>query len=348
MDLSALGESGLIELLSRGLPATGPEVVKGIGDDAAVLQVSGDNWLLFTADMLVEDVHFSFACAAPEQVGYKALAVNVSDIAAMGGWPAHALISLGVPAGTPVGVMEGIYAGLRRAADEYGVNIVGGDTVKSPERLVINVALLGLVEAGRAIYRSGARPGDLIFVTGPLGNSAAGLHLCRHPETPVSPETAGFLRSAHLEPRARVDAGRILAKTGKVTAADDISDGLAGELHEICRASGVGCRIREEAVPVDPRVREAARAAGCDPLEWALYGGEDYELVFTVPPEDAAEMIKEMEINHEQCFLIGEVLPREEGILRELPGNQVILLEPRGYDHFRMDKELTKEFKGKG
>ena len=335
MNLSTLGEFGLIELLSRGLPATRPDVVKGIGDDAAVLRVSGENWLLFTADMLVEDVHFSFACAAPEQVGYKALAVNVSDIAAMGGWPAHALISLGVPAAMPVGVLQGIYAGLRRAADEYGVNIVGGDTVKSPERLIISVALLGLVEAGRAIYRSGARPGDLIFVTGPLGNSAAGLHLCRHPETTVSPETAAFLRAAHLEPRARVGAGRVLAKTGQVTAADDISDGLAGELHEICRASGVGCRIREEAVPLDPRLREAARAAGRDPLDWALYGGEDYELVFTVPPGEAAQIKNQLEANQEGCYLIGEILPEERGILRVSADNQVIPLEPLGYDHFR-------------
>lgn len=334
MDLSTLGEFGLIELLSRGLPVTRTDVVKGIGDDAAVLRVGGENWLLFTTDMLIEDVHFSFSHAAPEQVGYKALAVNVSDVAAMGGWPAHALISLGVPLSVPVEVLKGIYAGLKRAAGEYGVSIVGGDTVKSPGRLIINVALLGMVEAGRALYRSGARPGDLIFVTGPLGNSAAGLYLCRHPEIPVSPETAGFLRFAHLEPRARVGAGRILAKTGKVTAADDISDGLASELHEICRASGAGCRIRDEALPVDPRMREAARAAAGDPLDWALYGGEDYELVFTVPAESAASVKQGLRTDHQDCHLIGEILPQNEGVCRVLPDKQVIPLELRGYDHF--------------
>ena len=342
MDLSALGEFGLIELLSRRLPVTRPEVIKGIGDDAAVIRVNGDSWLLLTTDMLLEDVHFSFSYAAPEQAGYKALAVNVSDIAAMGGWPAYALVSLGVPLTLPVAVLEGIYAGLRQAADEYGVSIVGGDTVKSPERLVINVALLGMVEAGRALYRSGARPGDLILVTGSLGNSAAGLYLCWHPETSVSPETAAFLRSAHLTPRARVGAGRLLAKTGKVTAADDISDGLASELHEICRASGVGCRLREEAVPLDPRLKEAARAAGRDPLDWALYGGEDCELVFTAPARDAAQIKGQLEANQESCYLIGEILAKEKGILRVSAGNQVFPLEPRGYDHFRIDEEPRK------
>ncbi|MEW6273731.1 MAG: thiamine-phosphate kinase [Bacillota bacterium] len=339
LDLSSLGEFGLIELLSRSFATDRPGVVKGIGDDAAVLQVSGENWLLFTTDMLVEEIHFSFLYAAPEQVGFKALVANISDIAAMGGWPTHALISLGVPLAAPVKVLEGIYAGFKRAADEYGVSIVGGDTVRSPARLIINVALLGAVEAGRAIYRSGARPGDLLFVTGTLGNSAAGLYLCRHPGAAVSPETAGFLRSAHLEPRARVSAGRVLAKTGKVTALDDISDGLASELHEICLASGVGCRIREAALPVDPRVREAAGIAGCDPLDWALYGGEDYELVFAVPPGSAGYIKEEMAANREGCYLIGEVLPGEKGVLRELPDNRVIPLEPRGYDHFRIKRE---------
>ncbi|MBC7325936.1 MAG: thiamine-phosphate kinase, partial [Moorella sp. (in: Bacteria)] len=308
MRLSSLGEFGLIELLSRDLVASRPEVIKGIGDDAAVLQVGQDKWLLFTADMLVEGVHFSFAYATPEQVGLKAVVASVSDIAAMGGWPMHALISLGVPLHIPVEALEGIYAGVRRAAREYGVDIVGGDTVKSPERLVVNVALLGEVEAGRAIYRNGARPGDLLFVTGTLGNAAAGLYLCAHPEVPVCPETRDFLRRAHLEPRARVGAGRVLAKTGKVTALDDISDGLASELHEICRASGVGCRISKPALPVDFRMKKAAEMAGRDPLDWALYGGEDFELVFTAPRESAALIQKEMAAHNEECYLIGEIL----------------------------------------
>jgi thiamine-monophosphate kinase len=335
LKLSSLGEFGLIELLSRDLLTPRPGVIKGIGDDAAVLQVSGNEWLLFTTDMLVEDVHFSFSHASPRQIGLKAIVANVSDIAAMGGWPTHALISLGVRAQTPVEILEEIYAGIKQTAYEYGLDIVGGDTVKSPERLIINVALLGAVKAGKAIYRSGAKPGDLIFVTGTLGNSAAGLYLCQHPEALVGAQAANFLRSAHLEPCARVNAGRILAKTGKVTALDDISDGLASDLYKICQASDVGCWVNEKAIPIDFRLKELAEIIGHNHLEWALYGGEDFELVFTAPPGSAVFIKQEMEANKEDCYIIGEILPREKGMLMETSGNKVILLEPRGYDHFK-------------
>lgn len=343
MELSGVGEFGLIELLSRRVPPGRTDVVKGIGDDAAVVRVSGENWLLLTTDMLVEEIHFSFSFATPGQVGRKALVASISDIAAMGGWPTHALVSLGVPLSLAVEVLEGIYAGMQKAAAEYGVDIVGGDTVRSPDGLVINVALLGAVEAGRPLYRSGARPGDLVFVTGPLGGSAAGLYLCRHPETPVGREAADFLRSAHLEPRACVRAGRILAATGRVTAADDISDGLAGELHEICRASGTGCLIREGAVPLDERVRELARLAGKEPLDWALYGGEDFELVFTVPAPNAAEVVRELAAEKIECYLVGEIVPRERGICLQTGKGEITPLSARGYDHFRPDEDRNRQ-----
>ncbi|OAT79961.1 thiamine-phosphate kinase [Desulfotomaculum copahuensis] len=332
MNLSALGEFGLIERLARDLPNNPGQVVCGAGDDAAVLQAAGPDQLLFTTDMLVEEVHFSLTWATAEQVGVKALAVNVSDIAAMGGRPAYAVISLGVPERVTVEELDALYRGLRRTAREYGVNLVGGDTVACPDRLVINVALLGLVEPGRAVYRGGARPGDLIYVTGSLGKSAAGLFLCRHPETPVVPEAAAFARLAHLEPCARVQAGRLLAAAG-VGAMDDISDGLAGELGEICRASGAGCRVRAGAVPVDPRVRLVAAAAGCDPLDWALYGGEDFELLFTVSPAGAARMEDKMAQAGEAVSLIGEITPAGDGMKIET-GGVWRPLPARGYDHF--------------
>ncbi|WP_027718629.1 thiamine-phosphate kinase [Desulfovirgula thermocuniculi] len=333
MRLSEIGEFGLIARVAQGLLTHPGEVVAGAGDDAAVLRLPGPHWLLFTTDMLVEGVHFSLAWATYEQVGYKTVAVNASDIAAMGGWPTHGVISLGLPPRVSVEEVEALYHGLRRAAAEYRLNIVGGDTVASPERLVINFALLGLVEAGLAVLRGGARVGDLICVTGTLGNSAAGLYLCQNPGLAPDGETAAFLYRAHLEPRAKLAAGRLLASAG-ATAMEDVSDGLARELHNICRASGVGCLVRAKDVPLSSQARELARLAGCDPLEWALSGGEDYELVFTLP-EDLFEQAKEeLAAIGESCTCIGEIIPPQEGLLLELPDGKRVPLALQGYDHF--------------
>jgi thiamine-monophosphate kinase len=333
LKLGELGEFALIDRLSRDLVHRPEGVVRGIGDDAAVLDFDGPRWLLFTTDMLVEGVHFSLDYASPAQVGIKAVAVNVSDIAAMGGWPAHGVVSLGLPPRLSVEEVEELYRGIRRAAKEYDLNIVGGDTVLSPERLVINVALLGFVEKGRAVYRSGARVGDLICVTGSLGKSAAGLYLCQHPEAGAGPGVAAYLKRAHLEPRAKLRSGRILSAAG-VTAMDDVSDGLAAELREICRASGVGCRVRAADIPVDYRVREVAALAGRDPLDWAFSGGEDFELVFTIPPERVALVEERLAAAGEECRCIGEIIPAEKGMVLELPGGLCVPLEARGYDHF--------------
>lgn len=335
LDLSTLGETKLIELLTREIVLYPENVIRGIGDDAAVLKAEGEDWLLFTTDMLIEDVHFSMAYVKPAQVGAKALVASVSDIAAMGGRPLHAVVSLGIPLRIPVEVLKGIYSGLRSAALEYGLNIVGGDTVKSPGQLIINVALIGCVGAGKAVYRSGAKPGDLVFVTGSLGNSAAGLFLYQNPSISVSTEANSFLKSAHTDPKARVKLGAVLADTGKVTSMDDISDGLATEIHEICLASGAGCRIRSPLVPMDQRMKEAAAATGRDPLSWALYGGEDFELIFTVRPDSAAAIKRLLREKGSKCHLIGEIVQSKAGITMELPQGYFVPLEAKGYDHFK-------------
>ncbi len=335
LDLSTLGEIKLIELLTREIVLYSDNVIRGVGDDAAVLKGEGEDWLLFTTDMLIESVHFSMAYIKPDHVGAKALVASVSDIAAMGGRPLHAIVSLGIPIKFSVEVLKGIYSGLRSAAEEYRLNIVGGDTVKSPGKLIINVALIGCVGAGKAVYRSGAKPGDLVFVTGSLGNSAAGLFLYQNPGTRVSPEAGSFLKSAHTNPKARVKQGVLLAGTGKVTSMDDISDGLATELHEICQASGVGCRIRSPLIPQDQRMKEAAAAAKRDPLNWALYGGEDFELIFTVRPDSAAAIKRLFSEEGEKCHLIGEIVQPADGISMELPQGYFVPLEAKGYDHFK-------------
>jgi len=335
LDLSTLGEIKLIELLTREIVLYPDNVIRGIGDDAAVLKNEGEDWLLFTTDMLIEDVHFSMVYMKPDQIGAKALVASVSDIAAMGGRPLHAVVSLGIPLKYSVEVLKEVYSGLKNAAQEYGLNIVGGDTVKSPGKLVINVALIGCVGAGKAVYRSGAKPGDLVFVTGSLGNSAAGLFLYQNPGIRISAEAGSFLKSAHTDPKARVKQGTLLAGTGKVTSMDDISDGLATEIHEICQASGVGCRIRSPLVPQDQRMKEAASAAKQDSLNWALYGGEDFELIFTVRPDSAAAIKSLLNEEGTKCHLIGEIVHPKAGITMELPQGYCVPLEAKGYDHFK-------------
>ncbi len=331
--LFELGEFGLIELLTKDLVFSPAGVIRGVGDDTAVLKTGGDMWLLFTTDMMVEGVHFSLEYSTFRQVGWKSLAVNLSDVAAMGGRPSHALVSLAVsPRLRPSELLE-LYEGLREAAGIHGVNIVGGDTVSSPGSLVLNVSLLGEVEAGKAVYRSGARPGDGLYVTGSLGAPAAGLYLFQNPDLSCSPEAAEYCRRAHTTPQPRVEAGNFLACCG-VSSMDDISDGLAREAHEICSAGGVGCLLRSGDVPIDPRVRAVADMAGVDPLDWALFGGEDLELLFTAGPETVEKIKKEAPGEGIKIYNVGEITA-SVGVFLEEPTGEVRPLKRGGYDHFR-------------
>lgn len=332
MKLSELGEFNLIKLLTKDLVCDPRSIIRGVGDDTAVLKTGAGVWLLFTTDMMVEGVHFSLSYSTWQQVGWKALAVNLSDIAAMGGRPTHSLVSLGIPYGLEPDALVELYAGLREAAKKYRVNIVGGDTVSSPRQLVINVVLLGEVEAGKAVYRSGARPGDRVYVTGTLGAPAAGLHLFKDSELSCSPEVEEYCRKAHTMPQPRVEAGSILAGCG-ISAMDDISDGLASEMHEICDASGVGCIIREQDLPVDRRVRVVAGKAGVDPLEWVLFGGEDLELVCTAGPDAEKKMKKALAGKDVKIRNVGEITASGKVMLERYNG-EVIALSRGGYDHF--------------
>lgn len=340
MKLSALGEFNLINLMTRDIVINPAEVVKGVGDDAAVLKVSPDKWLLFTTDMLIEEVHFSLNWASFFQVGAKVITVNVSDIAAMGGKAAHAVVSLGLPERLSVESIEELYTGLRKAALDYNINIVGGDVVKSPAPLIINVALLGLVEPEHVVYRSGARPGNFIYVTGCLGTSAAGLYLCQHPEVQVPESARRLVCHAFLCPRAQSTAGRLLGESKVVSAMEDISDGLLGELAKICQASKVGCRIKLKDVPVAEEVRLIASMTKNDPYKWALSGGEDFELVFTVAPRDTIKMQETLNRAGVGCHLIGEIVPAAQGMAVELPDSTLLPVSFEGYDHFTHKEKL--------
>lgn len=269
-------------LRRRSAPVAG--VTVGIGDDCAVLEPTRGHHLVVTTDLLLEDVHFRRRYMAPADIGWKAMAVNLSDVAAVGGRPRWALVALACPAATALEEVEDFYAGARELISHHEVAIVGGDTTASPGGWLVNVTLLG--EATRPLLRSGARPGDVIAVTGPLGRSAAGLAILGQPMTPstVAPAVLADVAAAHRRPVPRVAEGQWLARAGGVTAMIDLSDGLATDLGHIAEESGAGCRVEIQRVPIDEATRVVARALGVDPLPWATGGGEDYELLLACDP----------------------------------------------------------------
>ncbi len=335
------GEFGLIRRISGLVGGPGPGVLRGIGDDTAVLDFAGGR-LLATVDMLVEGVHFDLTFITPWQLGRKALAVNLSDIAAMGGEPLFALVSLGVGGQIDEDFVRELYTGMVAMAGAYGVQIVGGDTVRSPGGLVVDVAVLG--RAVEPVTRAGARPGDLVAVTGHLGASAAGLHwlLRQKEERPGAfidaaggDEIVRTVVRAHLEPVPRVREAAALAATGLVTAMIDVSDGLASEANHIARESGVGMVVYADIVPIAAATREMARRLGADPLEWALAGGEDYELLLTCAPGGEDRLRQAMAAAGTSLTFIGEVVPAERGATLVGKDGAARPLEPAGYDHLR-------------
>ena len=287
--VEALGEFGLIARLRARLAAPSPGVVRGIGDDAAVLTPTPGLSLLATTDALIEEVHFSFRFSPPDAVGYRAMVANLSDIAAMGGIPRAALVCLGLSAGVDVEVVDGLYEGLGRAAACAATVIVGGDTVRSPGGVMLAITVLGEVEPDRCVSRAGARPGDRLWVSGPLGGSAAGLAwLRRHGPRAEAPQVVREAVACHEAPAARLALGRALALDGIARAMLDVSDGLGGDARRMAEESGVGARIEAARVPVHAGALEVARRIGGDALGWAIGGGEDYELLFAA--EHAADV----------------------------------------------------------
>ncbi|MEW6064519.1 MAG: thiamine-phosphate kinase [Bacillota bacterium] len=333
LNLSQVGEFGLINLLNKKMIHSPAGVIAGIGDDAAVLQCPGDCWQLFTTDMMVEGIHFRLDWSAYFDVGYKALAVNISDIAAMGGRPSHGVVSIAIPGHTRVEDVAELYRGLKEIAGKHKVNLVGGDTVKSPGPLVVNIALLGEVTAGRAVFRSGARPGDTIYTTGNLGTAAAGLYLLSQNGV-CPPELRDRVIRAHLRPEPRVSEGILLGSLEGVAALDDNSDGLAAELREICRASSVGCLVWEKALPVLPGVRQLASQAGTGVLDWVMNGGEDYELLFTLRPDRRKPVEEALHEAGIPFTAIGVVVPEPEGLSVERCDGTREIIAMQGYNHF--------------
>ncbi|MGH2718787.1 MAG: thiamine-phosphate kinase, partial [Actinomycetota bacterium] len=274
MSLGDLGEFGLIERI-RTLTGEPPEGEVWIGDDTAILRAPGGT-ILFTADLLVEGVHFDLSWTSPEDLGWKAIAVNASDVAAMGGTPRRALVSIALRPDLVVDLVEGLYRGMRECCDRFGLAVAGGDTSRA-DQLVISVAMLGNPAGRRVVERRGAEPGDVVCVTGALGNAAAGLALLRA----GLPGRRKDLEAAHLRPVPRVREAEVLRRH-LPSAMIDVSDGFAADLGHLCRASNVGARVDVARLPAPDL---AGTGLALDALGLALNGGEDYELCFTVPAD---------------------------------------------------------------
>jgi len=311
-------------------------VVKGIGDDCAVLELNAKEYLLFTTDALVQGVHFDPRYFPFHFVGWKAMTANISDIAAMGGTPQGATITLGLPSNSKVEEVEQIYGGAKAASKSYDCPIIGGDIVKSPKRLFLSLALVGRVEKKNLKLRSGAKPGDILAVTGNLGASEAGMRLLKRRKRISLKELNALSRKApfgsHLKPKAPLAEARALVEGFEISSMIDLSDGLASDVHRIKEESKVGAEIFESSLPIAPSTRRAAKRLGLSPLKLALFGGEDYELLLTIPRRELKKaQNKKLDF---PVSIIGRILPRELGISRVDASYRRNLLAPKGYAHF--------------
>ena len=332
--IAELGEFGLIERLTAGLPQP-TDVIVGVGDDAAILDTGGDELVVATCDAQVEDTHFRLRHAHPQDIGRRALAVNLSDIAAMGARPRFALISLLLPPMLDVAILDGIYAGLRAEAAQYNVALVGGNIARNAERLIIDITLLGTGMRDRLLRRDSAEPGEVVMVTGSLGSAAAGLLVVEDEQlaAKIPPESLVGVLAAHRTPTPRVAAGQWLAQHG-VTTGIDVSDGLAADIAHICKASGVGVNIEAESLPIQPEVAMIATLAGRQPQDLALFGGEDYELLFTAPADRADVLAQELFIaTGIEATAIGTMSKGTD--LTLFRQGKSSPLHPTGWDHLR-------------
>ncbi|PLX47211.1 MAG: thiamine-phosphate kinase [Desulfobulbaceae bacterium] len=323
-------ELAFIKAVAAMSPSHAPGLIRGIGDDCAVLSRDGDQVLLITTDTLVADVHFNLAWHGPYLLGRKAAAVNISDIAAMGGKPRYALLSAALNDALAEQGLEEFMAGFTAMLGEHDVVLIGGDTVAAPQP-VFNVTLLGEMAAGQVRYRSLARLGDEVWVSGFLGRAAAGLALCEKSDQ-LSDRFAELV-SAHLDPEPRVALGRLLAACDQVHAMMDLSDGLATDLAHICRASGVGADVDGRRLPLSATLKEAARYLQCEASQWALSGGEDYELLFTTAAGTGTELAER--VSRELGLTlsrVGRITADNEVFLTEADGGRRCI-SFQGYEH---------------
>ena len=333
--LADLGEFGLIDRLTKGFENHNPSTLKGVGDDAAVMDFK-DKKTVVSTDLLIEGVHFDLSYVPLKHLGYKAVSVNVSDIYAMNATATQITVSIAVSNRFPLEALEELYAGIRLACDRYKVDLVGGDTTSSTRGLIISVTAIGEANEEDLVYRNGAQPNDLIVLTGDIGGAYMGLQILErekavfqvNPNSQPDIEMYSYILERQLKPEARKDIPPLLKQLGvKPTAMMDVSDGLSSEILHICKQSGVGCRLYEEKIPLDPQVISTCEEFNLDSTTIALSGGEDYELLFTIAQADY-DKIK----GNPNFSVIGYITDKEEGVNLITRAGQFIPIIARGWN----------------
>ena len=334
-ELSSLGEFALIDQISGNTEIKNKESIKGIGDDAAIID-NGDKLTVVTTDMLVEGVHFDLTFHPLKHLGYKSVVVNLSDIYAMNAFPKQIVVAIAISNRFSLEAVEELYAGIQLACEHYKVDLVGGDTTSSTSGLIISVTAIGIADKGTIVYRNGAKENDLLCVSGDLGGAYVGLQLLEREkkiflENPkIQPELTGsdYILEKQLKPEARKDIIEKLNVLGvKPTSMIDISDGLSSETFHLCNQSGVGCNIYEDKIPIDPQTFERAREFNLDPTVCALNGGEDYELLFTIDQKDYEKLREHLDIS-----IIGHMTDLASGFNLIDKSDNVVKLKAQGWD----------------
>jgi len=341
-DVNELGEFGLIDHLTEQVVLKNPSSIRGVGDDAAIID-NKDLLTVVSTDMLVEGIHFDLMYSPLKHLGYKSVVVNVSDILAMNAIPRQVTFSLAISNRFSVEALEELYAGVHLACERYGVDLIGGDTTSSNKGLIISVTAIGQVTKEKVVYRNTAKPGDILCVTGDLGAAYLGLQLLErekqlyldNPEIKPDLEGQNYLVGRQLKPEARADMIEAFAKKGLVpTSMIDISDGLASEIFHICKESNVGAMVEESGIPLHPDTEMQALKFQLDPTTCALSGGEDYELLFTVSPDDLEKVRFLPEV-----YIMGEITEPSEGVMLHTKGGNRHELTAQGWRHFDPNKK---------
>lgn len=331
--MSPPNEFELIAGIKKKFASLDPGLVYGMGDDAAIIAPTQGAQLLFSTDALVEGVHFLTSKITPHQLGRKAMAVNLSDIAAMGGTPKYFLAAIAAPKTIEPDWIENFLEGAIDFAKKYPVALIGGDISRSLEGISLSITIIGEVESGGAIPRNSANIGDFIFVTGFLGDSGAGLELLLSGESPDGEKNKLIRR--HLEPEARIDCGRFLSKNRLASAAMDLSDGLSSDLRHLCEASEVGAVLYEDKLPLSEELTRWSSQLENDNRHYALNSGEDYELLFTVPKEKKEAIIEQWPSDFPPLSEIGEIVKKNQNITIVNSDGTRQPLALGGFDHFK-------------
>ena len=333
--LADLGEFGLIDRLTEGFEIHNPSTLKGVGDDAAVMDFKNKKTVVST-DLLIEGVHFDLSYVPLKHLGYKSVVVNVSDIYAMNATATQITVSIAVSNRFPLEALEEFYAGIRLACEHYKVDLVGGDTTSSTRGLIISVTAIGEAEASDLVYRNGSQPNDLVVLTGDIGGAYMGLQILErekavfqvNPNSQPDIEMYSYILERQLKPEARKDIPPLLKQLGvKPTAMMDVSDGLSSEILHICKQSGVGCRLYEDKIPLDPQVISTCEEFNLDSTTIALSGGEDYELLFTIAQADY-DKIK----GNPNFSVIGYITDKSEGVNLVTRAGQFIPIIAKGWN----------------